>query len=792
MSFDRAKKDDLIREIERLQLIVSKLQKEGVKTPSKQSALETIGKSHKQTLDKFHRSLEKSSLLAVTIDLDGVIKFCNDALCLATGYTQKEIMEKSIFGFLLPMEMKDLYVSTYKRFIEKGDFPENLNDRLIHKSKRWAYIRYLSFILNNPYDPLSNITIVAEDVTEMARVTKALEKSNSRLQELFDNAHDLILVISIDGKFKFYNQSWMEAVGYTHEELTNLRLEDLLHPDYRVHTENFLKHLSFTERSGKLETVVKSKSGQNIFLTGSVNCSFEKEIPVEFRTIFHDISERVRTEKIRNLYYGIANQSIHSHSFEDLYKNIHSELNIFIDAKNFYFAILEDDKLTFPFYVKDNKKKPYNDQGFEKQVTAYALSQNQSLLISKQDFKSLQKQGMLPEMDNLPTIWLGAPLAIEQHKLGLISLYSYNESAPFDRSDLDLLDFISGQISLAISRKRNEDKITNQTGRLNAIFESSSHLIWSVDTNFEYTSFNQNYSDTVYRYSGVRPKPNKRLTAHINLPTKIDQENFWIEKYQEVFEGNSVHFETQYEGSFGNEIWFDIYLNPIYTANNTVKEVSGIAHDVTDKKRSGLALRESEDKFRNILESFQDLYFKCTPQGNILMVSPSVLEMTGYDQHEVLEKNITNYYLYTSKTKGLLRQLVQHRRVRNFEASLVRKDGKIIQCICNVRLKADNEGSLEVEGVIRDITKLKETNEQLVQAIEVAERSLRVKEEFLANMSHEIRTPMNGIIGMLDLLSSTGLKPQQTEYLDTIKKSSGLLMEILNDILTCQKLKRAK
>jgi PAS domain S-box-containing protein len=272
----------------------------------------------------------------------------------------------------------------------------------------------------------------------------------------------------------------------------------------------------------------------------------------------------------------------------------------------------------------------------------------------------------------------------------------------------------------------------------------------------------------------------------------VNNIDFWEQKYHDVFKGNCLHFETQYKGDFGNEISLDIYLNPIYHNDGSIKEVSGIAHDVTDKKRSGLALRESEEKFRNIFESFQDLYFKCSPRGNILMVSPSVHEMTGYSQQEVLEKNITNYYLYTSKTKDLLRQLVQHKSVRNFEASLVRKDGKIIQCICNVRLKAGNDGSLEIEGVVRDITQLKETNEQLIQAKEVAERSLKVKDEFLANMSHEIRTPMNGIIGMLDLLSASPLQPKQVEYLDTIKKSSGLLMEILNDILDLSKIEAGK
>ncbi len=792
MSFDQAKKDDLIQEIERLQQVVSELQKKKSRNQSKETDQVVTIESHQQTMDKIHGSLQKSSLLAVTINMDRVIMFCNDALSLTTGYSKEEIIGNNVFDFLVPEEMQDLYVRTQERFTEKGEFPENLKDRIIHKSGRWIYIRYLSFILNNPLDPFSNMTIVAEDITEKDRVTRALEKSNSRLQELFDNAHDLILVISIEGQFKFVNQSWVDAVGYSREELMNLRFNDMVHSDHRVHTENFLKHLTLSKSSGKLETVIISNGGQNIFLTGSVNCSYEKEVPVEFRAIFHDISERVRTEKIRNLYYGIANQSIHSHSFQDLFRNIHSELNIFIDAKNLYFAIIEDDALSIPFYIKDNKHIPYKGKGFEKEITAYAISQNQSLLITNKDFESLQSQGMVPKMDNLPTVWLGAPLSIEKQMLGLIALFSYNESSPYDRSDLELLDFISGQIALAINRKRNEDKISDQTARLNAIFESSSHLMWSVNTDFEFTSFNQNYSDTVHRYFKRRLDPNQRLTKHTNLPTKANQADFWTEKYQKVFEGNNLHFETQYKGEFGSEISLDIYLNPIYHIDGTVKEVSGIALDVTDKKRSGLALRESEEKFRNIFESFQDLYFKCNPRGNILMVSPSVREMTGYGQHEVLEKNITNYYLYTSKTKDLLRQLVQHRRVRNFEASLVRKDGKIIQCICNVRLKIGIEGSLEVEGVVRDITKLKESNEQLMQAKEVAERSLKVKEEFLANMSHEIRTPMNGIIGMLDLLSASPLQPPQTGYLDTIKKSSALLMEILNDILDLSKIEAGK
>ena len=789
MSINPPERDELLRKIEQLQKTVVELQKGNT---DESVPLDLIEETGTPPMSKIQRSFENSKLLAVTTDLDGEIHYCNQALCAATGYSLDQLLGNNCFDLLVPKELKDLYIKAHKRFIEEGVFPEILKDRILHRSGRWIYIQYLSFILNNPGDPQSHITIISKNITQHEKVTSSLEKSNARLQELFNNAHDLILVISIDGNFKFQNQSWIDSVEYSREELKSMNFINLVHPDYKAHTKSFLKHLAMSETSGKLETIILSKKGRSLFLSGSVNCSYEDDQPAEFRIIFHDISERVRTEKIRNLYYGIANQCIHSHSFKDLYKNIHSEVNIFLDAANFYFAILEEDSFHIPFYTKDNEQVECPENGFEKVITKYALEVNKSLIITESEFVSLQEQGLTGTMEDIPTIWLCAPLRLENENLGLIALFSYAKPAPFHRTDLDLLDFISGQISLSINRKRNEEKIVNQTARLNAIFESSSHLIWSVNANLELTSFNQNYSKAIQKFFGTRLKPNQKISSQTSLPTKNNSQGFWTKKYEYVLEGNSIHFETQHKGDFGNEIWLDIHLNPIFRNDGTVKEVSGIAHDVTDKKRSGLALRESEEKFRNIFESFQDLYFKCTPQGNILMVSPSVSEMTGYDQHEVLEKNVTNYYLYTTKTKDLLRQLVQHKSVRNFEASLVRKDGKIIQCICNVRLKAGNDNSLEIEGVLRDITQLKETNEQLIQAKEVAERSLKVKEEFLANMSHEIRTPMNGIIGMLDLLSSSPLQPKQSEYLETIKKSSDLLMEILNDILDLSKIEAGK
>ncbi|MGB3463836.1 MAG: response regulator, partial [Cyclobacteriaceae bacterium] len=376
--------------------------------------------------------------------------------------------------------------------------------------------------------------------------------------------------------------------------------------------------------------------------------------------------------------------------------------------------------------------------------------------------------------------------------IGVLSINSSEDPGAYNNQDLDLMDFISSQVSLAMERKVQEEKIQNQGARLAAIFESSTHQIWSIDRQYRFTSYNQNYSEALKDYYHIEPKLGATFLDEYSSSYPDKVKDFWSKWYDQAFEGKIVNFQTALITREGSKIWRDVFLNPIYLQDGRIEEISVIANDITEKKLAEIALGESEEKFRTIFESFQDIYFRCHLNGKISMISPSIYEVLGYDSNEIIGQKIQRYFKSISDTDILLEELFDQKSVRNFEGTVVTKENNTLQFIINIRLIHRRGNMFEIEGVARDITQLKNASLELQQAKEVAERSLKVKERFLANMSHEIRTPMNGIIGMIDLIGSTEMNEEQREYVKTIQKSSETLLNILNDILDLSKIEAGK
>ncbi|MEQ8239728.1 MAG: PAS domain S-box protein [Cyclobacteriaceae bacterium] len=645
--------------------------------------------------------------------------------------------------------------------------------------------------------PKDDIHELQAEITQLkAKLEKAqneIKRDNKHIRELFNSSNDLIQIFKPNGSFEFVNESWYKKLGYRYDEIGNLKFVDVIHPDHQRITLQTLVKLSAGNEIEKFETVLLTKYGKNIYVTGNLTCVFDGDEAVEFRCIFFDITERFRAERAQTLYYKIASITLRQLSLKDLYEKIHFELNDILKIRNFSVAFNDGEKYDYAFWINELEESGRETltKDINELLSNYTFERGKPLIVYNDGIAKIARQKKVILQDEFPAIWLGVLIKLEGKPSGVMSVYSYADQGAYNHKDLELLDFVSGQISLAIEREKNEEKIQNQAARLSAIFESSTHQIWSLNNQFKFTSFNQNYSDAFETYYGYPPALGMPMEILPNKGLGKKSLEVWKNNYQSAFKGKTSNFQISQETLAGEKIWRDVFLNPIFMPDGSIDEISVIANDITEKKTSENIIKESEEKFRNIFESFQDVYFRCNIKGEVTMVSPSVVNMVGLNPEEIIGQKISNYFDSDISSRTLLKNLYLHQQIQNFEGTFNSKAGKI-EFISNVRLIKRHKNHLEIEGVVRDITLLKETNRELRDAKNLAEKSLKIKERFLANMSHEIRTPMNGIIGMIDLIGSTNLDTEQYEYIKTIKKSSDTLLNIVNNILDLSKIEAGK
>ena len=101
---------------------------------------------------------------------------------------------------------------------------------------------------------------------------------------------------------------------------------------------------------------------------------------------------------------------------------------------------------------------------------------------------------------------------------------------------------------------------------------------------------------------------------------------------------------------------------------------------------------------------------------------------------------------------------------------------------------APEKDEIEIIGINYDITELKETEAELIQARDKAQMMDRLKSAFLANMSHEIRTPLNAIVGFSDLLVESDDVEERREYINIVRENNDLLLQLISDILDISKI----
>ncbi|KAF0151125.1 MAG: Signal transduction histidine kinase [Ignavibacteria bacterium] len=198
----------------------------------------------------------------------------------------------------------------------------------------------------------------------------------------------------------------------------------------------------------------------------------------------------------------------------------------------------------------------------------------------------------------------------------------------------------------------------------------------------------------------------------------------------------------------------EMTITPVKSSDGEISNYVAIKQDITERKHAEEALRESENRFRELYEYAAIGLYRTTIDGEILMANPTLLKIVGAESFEVLKNMKANQIYADPETRTIFQKELELKgRIFGFESMWKRTDGPKIYVRESARAIKDSDGNvLYYEGTVEDITEKKKAEEEIIQAKEKAEKSDRLKSEFLAQMSHEIRTPLNVILNFSSIL----------------------------------------
>ena len=725
---------------------------------------------------------DQLNMVYVALNQQGIIEDANELLLHLTGYQRRELLGQP-FQLLAPARRPEPEL-TLSRAQPDDDASQAWQESELQTKTGQRLTFYWQ------WRPVPGAPGAGRWGTGYQQPTSTAAVEPSYLRDFFDSSHDLILHLGTDNALLYVNRAGQETLGYSGSELIGRSLIDVVHPYYRAKLLYQLRRLYEGQALHKLETVLLTRAGRPVHLIGSVSREQLPGQPLTARAVLHDITDRIKAERLQKVYYSIANLAISAHDLPALYGAIHRELSKVIETNNIFIALCDEARteVRFVYYVDQHA---YFEQGggrpFSMGVTEYVIQQGVPMYFTQQDLLRLMRSGELAAFGRLPAVLLSSPLSVGDRTIGVLTVQEYERTDLYTPADLDILHFISSQVALAIDRKGQEEHLARQNARLNAIFESGAQLMWNVDRRGRLVSFNRNYADFFTLRNNVPPAlGTSPLDADVAMSDEATRTAL-RQHYQAAERGESQQFEIRVAVPGGSYRWLSLALSPIYLADGSFEEISAQAQDITVIKNSQLELAAQEEKFRSIFESFQDIFYRTDENGHFTIVSPSVQQVLGYPTTEVLGIDALQAYWNPEQHHLLVAELLRAGELRNFEAQLRHHDGYPVSMLINARRTATG-----TEGIAHDITEIRRIQDDLRLAKEEAEAASAAKTQFLANMSHELRTPMNGIIGMIDLLGESGLNAEQADYVDTLRTSSEALLTILNDILDLSKIQAGK
>lgn len=550
-----------------------------------------------------------------------VIQNCNSRSEALLGLRMDQILNHALWE-ILPENFQPSGCQLMKsRVTDEEDFHEEMELKLQNGKIVWGDV----VIRNIKWGKSRRWLLRISDITDKKLAENSLQLSD----EILTNVPSLVLVTTPDAKVIYASPSITEILGYKPNEvlgdnwwhLSRPNEEEALRSKQSIADFAQSEHLNLVEHT---ERVNLAKNGEKKYISWALSMTSVGNVI----GVGTDVTEERREGFRREVIYNISEASLQAKSPMEFYRFIHSELIRSLNAYNIYIALYDaaDDLIIFPYYADKNYSDDYSPierrRKAKNGLTEFILTEKKPYLLSGEDIIRLASEGHFEAQGEIPKQWMAVPLMDADEVIGVIATQDYKNADSFDEKDLDLLNFISGQLAHVISKLRADEVVRQNQKLYRAITEAAFEGIALMDEKDEIVECNPVFAEMFGLEEGemvgkklvdlIKGKDRNEVLIHLKV-------------------GDGLRREFTGLGAGGQEIFLEgIGLEQQQGGKDMILLA---VRDISEKKKTqeAEAAARLDARFRSYVQNSSEIISILNLKGIVQYTSPSINRILGAD-----------------------------------------------------------------------------------------------------------------------------------------------------------------
>jgi len=634
---------------------------------------EEIEQEVRSARERYERILSSSHDSILVFDEDGRALFANKAWYRNTGYTLDEVKDGNGFNIIVYPDDLEKVKDSFQEMLS-GEAVRNLQYRRLNKKGEVRWVESNASLINWPGTDKA-IVSVARDITERKQAEEELRLSEERYRKILDSCHDMITVIDENTNLLFANRTVHENTGYTLDDIEKMDGFDTIHEDDREMVARWFLRVLNGEAARSVEYRGIHKSGETRWVESNADQIFWDQGQKAVVNVLRDITKRKRDEEtLRESEQRF--RSLVEATSDWIWEVDHTGHYTYVSPKVKDLLGYEPEELIgktpFDLMLQDEKE----------QIGATF----RDIADSRQPFAGLKN--------------------INLHKDGRHVVLETNGVPIMDGSG-DFLGYRGIDRDIT-AKKKMEEELRVSEERYRRILDSSHDMIVVVDEHSKMLYANKAH----YRETGHTIEEINAGGALSSLHEE-DHEKI-VDWFQRVIAGETIrNAEYRRIGKDGKLRWMMSNVNPI-SWPGAEKAIISVARDITERKQVEEALKESEQRYRTLIDSsLTGVYL--SHHEETWFANRQLVQMLGYTEEELLGMSFQD--IIHPDDRDLFKEQAERRTLGRsladpgqFRAITKSGDIRYIEAFATV---VESPGDPEVLVNIIDVTERKRIEEEL-------------------------------------------------------------------------------